>query len=377
MMLQTSFRKPVSSYFVPDSLLLNSEKNGKGICQLIAACALEAIDMLEKGNLIQLDAHAGNYGCEAHSFRLLHLARSKELRLECTTLRIQCESILAAIKNPHLQFKELFDSHIARLTVTPEMGYLMQARLLTITKKMCVGSDGYETEKTVPARLRTLASTVNKHCLSEIVSFAQESLSRSSIQFLGEQVSRYASVGGEEKRIVCRMFEQPNLVLYSGRKEDPRLKTFSCAFFTVKAVLLHIKEAKTAVVIKPLNRAGEEPSPGLLFRASGSHLMPCGGTEPREPVIVCEGITSLKLAELAEKINHYGLEKILLANAALGEQYVPNHAEFQVNDPQAKAEIVSWRHNAEELQKVFNFVHMYCSTREKEAVLGGQHEPAT
>lgn len=363
MMLQTSNRKPVTSYFVPETFELNSDKNAMGICQLIARCALEAIDLLEKGNLLQLDAHAGNYGCEAHSFRLLHLARSRELKLECAALRPKCEEILAA--------KEFYESTVSKLTVSPEMGYLLQARVLTITKKMCV-SEGYETEKTVPARLRALASTLNKHCLAEIVSFTQEALSRNSIAFLGAEAPRCTSVEGDEKRLISRMFEPANLVLYSGRKEELRLKTFSCSFFTVKAVLLHLKESGTPVIVKPLNKVGEAPSPGLLFRSSGGCLVPSHEKlDPAAPVIVCEGITTHTLAELAEKINPYGLEKILLANAALGEQYVPNHAEFPVKDADAEKEIAVWRRVAAEhdLQKLFNFVHMYCNTLGKEVVI--------
>lgn len=366
----------MSSYFVPETFDFNSEKKVAGLGQLIAACAIEAINLLEKGNLLHLDAHAANYGCETHSFRLLHLAKSRDLMLECAALRPKCEEILRAINNPSTQSMPLREM-VAKLAVTPEMGYLLQARVLTITKKMYV-SEGYETEKTAPAQLRTLASTLNKHCVSEIVSFTQEMLSKSAIDFLGAQVPRFTSVGGEEKQLLGTMFQKANLVLYSGRKEDRRLKTFSCSFYNVKAVLLHLNEARTPVIVKPLNKAGEKPSPGLLFRSSGGRLLSCQEElKPLEPVIVCEGITSLKLSELAEKISHYGLENILLANAALGEQYVPGHAEFPVREEQAKAEIGSWRGIAGEMQKLFNFVHMYCNTRAMETVAGGQHESAT
>ncbi|MCE5315797.1 MAG: hypothetical protein LLG04_00350 [Parachlamydia sp.] len=390
MLPTTTERKPMLSYFVPENLKLSSEKNEMGLCQLITACALEAIHLLEQGDLIQLDAHAGNYGCEAHSFRLLHLARLRELRVECAALRPLCEANLDALRNrdaqPHAQkmhYKAFLKTMVSHLDATPEMGYLVLSRLLTITKKMCADAAGYETEKTDHSQLLRLASRVEDQYRAEVVAFAQAFLSKYSIQFLGSQVPRYSIVDGEEKQLIGRMFEKSNLLEYSGikaEKKQPRLKTFSCAYYTVKAVLLHLRESNTPIVVKPLHKIGEEPSPGLIFRAvePGGHFVRFGEAEKletTEPVIVCEGITALKLSELAEIINQYGLEKILLANAALGEQYVPHHPEFQVKDQKAQEEIGYWRQGADDLQKLFNFVHMYCNTRGKEAVSsasGGQ-----
>lgn len=52
MMLQSSERKPMLSFIVPDTLKMTSEKNVMGICQLIADCRLRSGKFVEKLNSI-------------------------------------------------------------------------------------------------------------------------------------------------------------------------------------------------------------------------------------------------------------------------------------------------------------------------------------
>lgn len=88
---------------------------------------------------------------------------------------------------------------------------------------------------------------------------------------------RGISLDEEEKRLICRMFEPENLVSHSGidrvAKKIYRNKTYSCSFYNVKAVLLHLKEAGTPVIVKRLFKKGEKPGLGLICRFSGGRMV--------------------------------------------------------------------------------------------------------
>lgn len=82
------------------------------------------------------------------------------------------------------------------------------------------------------------------------------------------------------------------------------------------------------------------------------------------------------MAELAEKINRHGLERILIAKAALGAQYVPKKEEIAVKELAAQKEIESWKQMAGLIDPhaLVEYVHMSCNTLGKEEISGGQYE---
>ena len=225
MIANESNRPQILSLFIPNDVELNGERNAIGLCKLIATCALEAIHHFEKGELSHFDAHIGNYGCEANAFRLLHATRSKDLLEECGKLQAIFQVILDAIQGrksdkqqAKIPFKAFVRANMGSITFSPEMGYLLQARLLTITKQMLHDKDGYETERTEHFLLKRLAEEIDDQFRACMVAYLQEQLSRSIIHFYDTPYHRLSLVSGEEKQLMHRMFDAANLFPYMGRE---------------------------------------------------------------------------------------------------------------------------------------------------------------
>ncbi|MBS0634407.1 MAG: hypothetical protein JSR37_02975 [Verrucomicrobia bacterium] len=312
----------------------------------------EAIGAYQQGALSKLDALVGNNGCEVHSFTLLTFAKSEELQQECSDVATKLSSL-------------------QQLDISTKMRYLIQSRLLTVTKR-CVyndagfGTAAYEQLETDAGSLRKISRLkIEDHILSELVLLTQVAMAESSISFTSAAVT---------DSFVRSMLSGENLFSYGPtyvskftnvrRVCTPKL--YSSAYYNTKALLGLIKETNSPLVLKKIAKK-DEAGFSVIFDGN-FQLIKRVGVDPKTPVVVCMGYFSHdRLTELEE----HGVDKVILAATALEDQFVPNHAElFQLASPEAQRELELQAELAmvHSFQKLLYVDHFYASTLEMENV---------
>lgn len=360
---------PWVSVFPPNAIQnLKEEHQVIALTKLLVKVTLEAIDIYENGQFSQLDALVGNYGCETHTFNILSL----ELKEECQSLRVTCSKIMECIEGRRLirgKLRKLpaFKTELETMCLISErMKYLIQSRLLTITKTTSYDDSKYaereyEILKTDASKLaKGLNPKVEKQ-LKTIVSLVQSSMSESSIIFMRNRLNEL--ILSEE--IDRKMMAEDNICRYNS-------KAFSCCYYNTKALLHLIAELKTPVIVKKMTKINE-PEQFHAFKSTGvfgQFELMTEDCPPNTPVVTCVAYLPdhLSREEWLKKVQQYGLGNLILATGAQGPQYVPGRPHhFQIPLKEAEGEIADQIAKAKEMECVFmdnsiiDVDHFYCS----------------
>lgn len=379
---------------------LKKESEVIPLIQLLVKVTLEAVTFYENGEYWQLDALVGNYGCEVHAFNILAFAHSEELKEECKTMPSLCQKITQCILTRKLlknhekcDLYQFYEELQGISIISQKMKYLVQSRLLTITKKVLYDAKKFDSREyegfiTVSNNLRKgIKLAVQDTVLNEIVSIAQSNMSLSSIHFMRVELDKLIIANGEEGSLVKMMTQPENLCTYTpamtplqayGKaKKNKGTKTFSCCYYNTKAVLMLLAELKAPLIIKKMTKEGEavqyfafKPCGGLWQFEEMSHAE-IDSYLPGAPVIVCVAYLPDQMSneEWLIKVREYGLGNMIMANASQESQYIPKMPEvFPI--PLAEAEVeINFQSNvkAQALEcvrmkrSILDLDHFYCS----------------
>lgn len=338
---------PWVSILAQENIGQADEKPQLLLIKMLAKVSLEAINFYNTGAYKELDALIGNSGCETHAFNMLCLAHSEELQAEIKVMQGKCQSILdktvEKIRNKRIISDPQFSEEVQQVVVSEKMVYLIQARLLTITKKDEV-TDANMIVSKIGRDLHGIVKVINK-----IVVAAQVHMSELSIALMAAKLDEISLAD----RLVKVMLSEVNLRLFTANK-----KFYSCCFYNTKAVLLLAAKLKTPLVFKRMAKEVNELKT-LIFKPTEmvGKFEVVGAVEPRAPVIVCD----VELPDNDRWIDNVEkLEEMILIDASKVDQYVRNHPEIEVTEPEAIEEIQS----AKEKTAPFHIDHFYCTTWE-------------
>jgi hypothetical protein len=356
----------------------------------------EAIQIYQEGQFSELDALVGNYGCEVHAFNILALAHSEKLQAECNEMIATCKKITVWIDERHTIFnRKKWREHIPleqfyrtleeRVQISTKMKFLVLSRLLTVTRKVQFDEakfdereyENFVTQSKNLRRLGKLKVQCKNDCIfNEIVSITQTFMSENSIFFMKVKLNNLILAQGTEGKLVQKMMNEENLCIFAQGKYRP--KTYSCAYYNAKALLLLIAELKTPLIIKKMTIDGE-PTELFYFKSLGvlgefevmtqEEVALC---DPKTPAIMCKAYLPKEMTreEWLNRVKMLGLGKLILASASQESQYVPNKPEvFPIRDLEACLEI-QWQSKvkANELGCIrgissnFDLDHFYCTT---------------
>lgn len=392
---------------------LNREKEVIALIRLLVTVTLQAITHYEDGTFAHLDALVGNYGCEVHTFNLLALAHSPELREECRTMKLTCRSITQWITNRQAVLSPIekarlygrLDQVYTRLEsesmISLKMKYLILSRLLTVTKEFDYditrfADREYENLRTETIRLRRICQPlcIQDLVLKTIVATAQTCMSQSSIVLLRAQFEQMALANSVEGLLVKKMMSEDNLYILKqdhtrrGKMNLECTKTYSCSYYNTKAVLLLLAELQAPFTIKKMTKVGEhlEPTKVFDFRATTEigTFVEIDHCEPNTLAMVCLAyLPDVSDQEWLHKVRTYGLGNMILAAASQGSQYVPKTAEdkYPIRERDAQQEINEQRERAKAVEcvwkdkSIFDLDHFYCTPWRLRAENIGENHP--
>lgn len=376
----------------------NKENEVLSLIKMLAQVTLESIEKYKNSEYAQLDALVGNNGCEVQAFNILSLAYSAELKKECTEMKTTCQKILEwirhrqSIQNPKKREAECgpLDQVYTKIqgmsSISPEMMYLIQSRLLTVVKDYKYDETKYDTRKyesfeTKPEYLRNLIkkTTLKDPVLNRIVSVVQSEMSLSSILFMRAKLDQLAIANEKEGRLVKKMM---SLVCTYTEDDIYPPKRYSCGYYNAKAVLLLLAELKAPLIVKKLTKMGAKLK-HFAFKCSGEfgQFKEMSKTEKKQcaaetPVIVCLAyLPEICDEEWLKKVREYGLGNMILANISKGSQYVPEKKKvFPIREEEALEEIAQAKVNAKKVEcvwmkaSILDVDHFYCSSWGKRKV---------
>lgn len=346
------------------------------LISMLAQVTLQAIESYQTGMYGTIDALIGNWGCETHAFNILSLSHSNELRDECNGMRSACARIMDWVSNNPFPLNEIYTRVKQMYEISHEMSYLIQSRILTISKVSILneakfGTSLYETQKTVPSELMR-AFGLKEHgvkypVLHPILSIMQSKMSEISIIYMTLKLNQLGTVDQHNGEVVKRMSRD------SAHKHGTYFpKTYSCCYYNAKALLLLIAELRTPLVIKRVSRPGE-PKILFLFKPKLEfgqfEVMSEDEIRSDTPLIVCASFLSesMPLEVWLRKVLRYGLGNMILSYSAQGDQFVPENENYIVTDQEALVEMAAQKEKAERIECVLNrgiisLDHFYCST---------------
>lgn len=347
---------------------LQEEHQVVALTKLLVRITLEAIDIYERGEFSKLDALVGNYGCESHTFNILSL----ELTDECQSLRATCAKIMECMEGRRFikgkaRNLEGFKTQLETMcSISERMKYLIQSRLLTITKTTSYDDSKfatreYEVLKTDCSKLARGLNPKVEQLLKPIVSLVQINMSESSILFMRNRLNELAL----SDELLLKMMAEDNICRYNS-------KAFSCCYYNTKALLHLIAEMKAPLIVKKMTKVNE-PALEFAFKSTGvfgQFELMTEDCPPNTPSVTCVGYfpDDLSPEEWLEKVHQYGLGNLILASGAQGPMYVPSRQNyFPIPLKEAEEEILGQIEKAKELEcvfmdhSIFDVDHFYCS----------------
>lgn len=349
----------LASRLLPEKMLaelrgLTDEPQATRIAKLVANLAISTCKELAARRLLSFDALTGGADCERTAFRILELAASQELQKAGAELLKSAQSLLKQFEDRKIvvasrKYREKINlgqptgvaptgafllAALRGVKISEEMAYLMQARLLTITKKPCLNAKGEEFEKTEICSIDQLVAKLETDTKHKVIGFAQACLTRMSVEYLQREAHKISSLKVEAEFTLLNQMLAPGAVRQAGAYRNYPAKTYSCFYYSMKAILLRLRDTQTIILLKPtelmvkkVQRAALLP---LLFQAAtrgGDFVRMPDGAETQlktdEPIIVFEGMIPPEVDReaLSKKLLDVNLYEYMLASSAQEDPY--------------------------------------------------------
>lgn len=266
-----------------------------------------------------------------------------------------------------------FAKHIAPIEVSSEMMYLLECRLLTVTKvKDHVEPTGVIVTKLDYGMLKKLSSSVN--CIKwgireQIVCNAAVRMSEKSIAMLQEE-GKLRNISPLLERMLMTV-RQNKVVVVEDKVQIPYTpKSFGCILYEMQLILTILREQQALIAIKTVVSKGKPQmlylrplAPGEEFR-----LVDIAAIPKTELVVVFEGVVhdGLSLQELGARIEQIGCTRLILACTSTAVPFEHGTTLEDVADLEARAEIASYRAIAREIGPLIELDHVYCNSIKEE-----------
>lgn len=386
------FLSPFAIDGLSDGRLYYNNKQRVAVIVLLMKNALEATKAFKEKKFHKFDALIGNYGCQLNALKICNLARSSSFEVEVEEwsllLTKRMEEVDALRKeiaesnkgkkrsNSSLDEKviHLFKEKIRPLSLSLNMGYLMQAHLLTYTK---VSPDNIS-ERIEINRLNRLANGYPTFIAENMAEKAQTDLSLQCIIEVQKEGEKIASLLLSEKNRLRNMLK---IVRQKKLKQNLEPHHFACQFYSMKTVLLALKEKGVLFLVKKwVKRRGDKPMIPLLFKAEKPQnpILPLDVEQVslETPCVVFEGEVNplIDRLELRDRIVQIGFEELMLIDTAQENQFEQNCKGLEfIEDPSALEEIKRYEKMGSILNSEKNNpnsffwgTHVFCSTVKEE-----------
>src|ERR1700733_11856800 len=245
----------------------NDEKAMMAAATLVFNLTLETIHYVGNKLPKRLDAYPGDLNCQGRVTLLPELVEKKEV---CQELRGLAEKIKVKMqvlkdrrREQNCSCSEFYEKEIATLEVSSDVRYLMDCRLLTITRAtQYVKPNGMIMSMTDHGRLSVLSPkfheienrTLGNNFREQITQNVSTRISAETMVRL-QDLSRRRKIPEQLQRMISQV------VVFKPENYPP--KTFGCSCFTLQLALLELLEKKISLAIKTIVTKGEEPR--LIF----------------------------------------------------------------------------------------------------------------
>jgi hypothetical protein len=361
------------------------ERNMTATARLLVNLVRNTIICLKQHKIRALDANPADRQCQLRAIILRSLTADQEMMQEALALEKVANTAAKQLHARHQTKRRVhrepveifFENNIsAKLQVSRKMLYLLDCRLMTLTKiKDHVEDNGIVVTKTSISPLSKLAKKgiedIAKEQRGLMLGIAAARLSATSIQLYQELCSQLTV-----SPVMSRMMLQ---VRQGKTYRDHPPKSFGCQFYEVQAVLMHLKQQKAIIAIKTVVTEGNPCH--LMFQSTNEHeeftflkKETTKGLPLETRIVVFEGVIGSDTQTFLKKVQEVGLSRMILACAAQEEPFEHGSTLETVTDPEAHAEIVACRKDAErigcqkEKDPVLLLDHVFCNSLKEENV---------
>jgi len=361
--------------------LFEKEKSMIVLAQLVNNVIIEAEKSFSKGTLKDFDANPGDAGCQLRGLELRTLLSSSFIEEEFKELKQTAQKLkkLLQTRNPKKEAAlEFFNRNVISINVSKEMAFLLECRLLQQLKiPNFQDENGIIFTKTEISRLSMFSkgiSIIDNRVRNQCVDELKAKVSQESVSFIQKEASKISSFVDEEKEFLEKMLSDEMIVKSDCGSMAER--SFSCAFFNMKAVLQRLKEEQVPIAFKSIVKKGEEPF--LFFMRSPScgdefTIIPDESLDPKEIIVVFEGaVLGLSKEEFSKKVETIGFSKLVLALDSQEAPFTPTSDLSSIKNQKALDEIMMFQKAAEHLgcvksKRSFLILdHVFANTIEEE-----------
>lgn len=334
---------------LPLELIKQTETNKKtkiAAEEFIVNLIKETIQYVTSKKPKELDAFPGDRLCQGRVTILPELFENPEI---CKELENLAEKIEA--KEP-----------IALLDVSRDVQYLMECRLLMITRAVAsIEPSGISRAKTEHRQLASLSKGLSNHIFEKIAFDTCSRISKETMERL-QDYGRRMNV----PELYQRMLD--TVVVFNLPKMPPR--TFGCGFFTVHLALHCLLARKTPLAIK--TTVSEGPSHLIFFEAKENDFecQDQGQFAKTSYVTIFQAVVPSQESLLA-KIKEIGFIELVLRQSALETPFEHTSTLDSVKDPEGRTLIEEYRKKAAESgcdESLLKIHHMYPSTIQEEVM---------
>lgn len=339
------------------------KKNKCALALLVVNVASGAIAALRRSDYKAFDAIPGDGGCQMRALELRRLI-SLDLTAECDTLetKVQAEKALFKANDPELLLR-------TAIHVSKEMEYFLLCYLSqttrTVYKKTPNGVPLNRSDISCLAKLSKQIDTVDIAFRRKILEMNQLKIAALSIDATYRSAQQ---INGADQLLVTMLSSEHQRQFTDDPKYTP--KTFACQFYTVKAMLLRLKEELGIVCVKQILPAN---TPFHIFcqsKVAGGEFEvleedAVNAIPANAGIVVIEAMMNVEKELASSKMTEQGFTNVVLSQAAAIPPYDPKSTLANVQSPAAVQEITSYRELGGTIGDFFIVHHIYLSNFSK------------
>jgi hypothetical protein len=319
-------------------------------------------------------------GAKLGGFFIYLLFSNQALRKEAAGLKERAAEIMQIFmknftKRGQKKFEEkaytFFSGQLGSLAVSKKMEFLLQGFALTrLRKPIKQDKKGVIYTATETGYLSLFSKLLGGQPFNSwqknITQYWTKEFTALSVALIREEAEKITCLEANKKERLRRMLSEACTHIYT---PDPQfeVKTFGCCFYEYQAIITRLKEENGLVGFKNIVSEGrpflillqgQNKEGNFTIFAQEEYSM----LDPKAPLVVFEGATTLHQDELRSWIASITFEKMILAFAAKEPPYEPNSDLESIEDEEAKKEILFYREIMEkQVEDKVVLDHVYCN----------------
>jgi hypothetical protein len=360
---------------LPSELIRQAQANEK---TMMAAAILvvnligETISFVEQKQPKGLDAYPGDRICQGRVIILPELFEKPEV---CQELQLLAEKIKAQQqvlkKRKQLQNcspAEFFEKEIASLEISNDVHYLMDCRLLMVTRAThYIEPSGIVQSRADHGNLSKLSPDIDR--VERFGSNFREQITQNACMRVSAQtMARLQETSRRMKipELLQRMVGE--VVVYKPENFPP--KSFGCQFFTMQLALTHLLERKMALAIRKIVPS-DKPHSFIFFKAAEKDFELNEQLPKTSYVAIFHAVVPSE-ENLIAKIKEIGFIELTLRYAAQENPFQHTSSIDDVKDPEARRVLEEYREKAAKSgclkgsHPLLLLHHVYCNTIQEE-----------